>query len=464
MDYHTITRKIQLNIIGDKKQRDTNLSLLRDISFTNFKAINLVLSTLYSKENLVENIVKGKLTPTEYNKVSKEELNKLYKDANKTASNVISSKSIYTDVVTRFSNLSTAPVPSIIKVGESLYKTSFLDLKKGTRSLPTVKEGYPIPTIKKYLKINKEYEFTWYKKIVFKLFFGRDRSNNKTIVDRVLKGEYNLCDSSIQLKDNKIFLLLVVQVPKKDVYLNKEKTVGVDLGISYSAVAALNSGLNRLIVPNSILKPRLKLQKQRRDLQKALKYVKGGKGRKKKLARLEKIKESERNFVKTLNHKISYDIIKFALDNNAHKIILEDLKRFSENDKNNFVLRNWSYFELQSFIQYKAEKWGIIVENVSPSYTSQVCNSCGCKGKRVTQAEFVCKNKKCELYDKKINADFNAAKNISKGELKLTYNKETKEFFENLDYGQVVLPKVEGISTQQVSLNIESQVLTESMM
>ena len=40
--------------------------------------------------------------------------------------------------------------------------------------------------------------------------------------------------------------------------------------------------------------------------------VKGGKGRNKKLQALDRIKDKERNFVKTYNHMISKNIVEFA--------------------------------------------------------------------------------------------------------------------------------------------------------
>jgi IS605 OrfB family transposase len=463
IDTHIITRKIALTVLGDTKEiKDESWSKIRNISYENFKAINLVLSTLYSKDNLVESIVKGKFTPTQYSALNKEELKEVYKQANVEINNNISLKSIYTDVITRFKNLPSACVPSTIKVGEGLYKNNFIELKRGDISLPTIKEGYPIATIKTYLKIDESYEFNWYSKIKLGLFFGRDRSNNRQIVDRVISQEYTLCDSTIQLKEGKLFLLLVVKVPKKVVHLDSDVTVGVDLGVSSAAVCALNKGLNRLSIPSSILKPRLRIQAQRRYLQKALKYSGGGKGRDKKLKKLDYLLGAERNTVRTLNHKVAYDVIDFCLKNNAHKVILEDLKGFSKEDKDNFILRNWSYFELQTLIEQKADKYNIIVEYVSPTYTSQTCNECGCKGERKVQSEFVCKNNKCIVYDKKVNADFNAAKNISNGGLGFSYNKETKEFFESLEYGQVVLPKVEGKNSHSISsvqiLNLKSRI------
>ena len=109
-----------------------------------------------------------------------------------------------------------------------------------------------------------------------------------------------------------------------------------------------------------------------------------------------------------MNHKFSSEIVKFAIDNNAKYINIENLKGINTNK---FILRNWSYYELQQFITYKAERKGIIVRKINPYHTSQTCSSCGHweKGQRLDQAHFKCK--KCGL---ELNADFNAARNIAK--------------------------------------------------
>jgi transposase len=100
-------------------------------------------------------------------------------------------------------------------------------------------------------------------------------------------------------------------------------------------------------------------------------------------------------------------------------------------DKNNevdkdfkFLLRYWSFFELQSMIEYKAKAVGVEVRYINPYHTSQTCSFCGHyeKGQRINQATFVCKNPECTKGKGKqridgtfegINADWNAARNIA---------------------------------------------------
>jgi transposase len=74
-------------------------------------------------------------------------------------------------------------------------------------------------------------------------------------------------------------------------------------------------------------------------------------------------------------------------------------------------LRNWSYYQLQQFIEYKAKKYGIEVRKVNPYHTSQICSKCGHweERQRDRQDHFLCKECGYE-----VNADFNASRNIAK--------------------------------------------------
>ena len=74
----------------------------------------------------------------------------------------------------------------------------------------------------------------------------------------------------------------------------------------------------------------------------------------------------------------------------------------------NYWISNWSFFQLQSFIQYKAEMKGIMVERVKPHFTSQLCHKCGKLGSR-SFACFACSH--CGLSN--FNADLNASRNLA---------------------------------------------------
>ena len=324
----------------------------------------------------------------------------------------------------------------------STYRNYALEVESGRRTIPNFKKGIPMPfPIKKsgelQLKIRDDGSIyvRMPKGLEWDLSFGRDRSNNREIVNRVLNGQYDVGNSSLQQSTNgKCFLLLVVKIPREKRVLDYNRIVGIDLGINVPLYAALNDNEYGGISVGSreqFLKMRMRMAAQKRELQRTLRHsTNGGHGRKQKLQALERLEGKERNWVHLQNHIFSKTIIEYALQSGAGVIQMERLTGFGH-DRNDeveegykFLLRYWSFFELQSMIEYKAKAAGIEVRYVDPYHTSQTCSFCGHyeKGQRISQAEFVCKNPECKRGKGKqradgtyvgINADWNAARNIA---------------------------------------------------
>lgn len=320
------------------------------------------------------------------------------------------------------------------------YNNNQKKIESGERALSTYKKGMEIPfsirenkRLKLFIKEEGIY-LKWFKEILFRLEFGKDASNNRCIVERLIesdrqqknKGEdYVVNNSSIKLvkygKSTRIFLLLSIDIPAKKQVLDKEVVLGVDLGIKCPLYLAINKNDNFKMQIGDIEhfhNQRTMFQKRFKSLQKLI-CTQGGHGRKKKLEPLEKLKEKERNWVHTQNHVYSREVIKQALKQNAGTIHMESLKDFGKGkdgyvkDEYKYLLRYWSYYELQSMIEYKAKLEGIEVKYIDPAYTSQTCSYCGERGERKKQEEFVCTNPQCKRRGEKINADFNAARNIA---------------------------------------------------
>lgn len=142
---------------------------------------------------------------------------------------------------------------------------------------------------------------------------------------------------------------------------------------------------------------------------------------KKRKAHLVKNNKENRK-LKDLDHKISRKIVNYALKHKL-KIVVEDLtgiRKKTQKGKgsktvNRFV-NSWSFYRLQSFIEYKSKEHGIPFEKINPHYTSQECSYCSIIGDRNGDT-FICKNKKCIVYRKKRHSDINAAFNIGKRSL-----------------------------------------------
>lgn len=399
---YTITRKIELFVDGDNK--DESWKLIREIDYHLFKVANKVVNALYLGKE-----VANRIKLAEGCKIA---------EARKKAAVLYQANSclgIAYNVTKEYDWINSEIRGAL---AQKVYKDFNNDAKElfiGKRSVRTYRKGLPIPAKERTFNIIKaagEYRVKWVSKIKFGFVFGRDKSNNKEIVNRVFEGKYKMLGSAIQVKGKRLFLLMTVQIPKEERNLDKNLVVGIDLGINIPLYAALNKGEARMSIGSreEFLNQRLYIQRRKRELQRALKWTKGGKGRKKKLKALENIQQRERNFVNTKNHIYSRAIINFALKNNAGKIRMENLSGIGKNEKASFILRNWSYFELQRYIEEKAERVGIEVEKINPAYTSQMCSSCGhvARDNRESQSKFICQS--CE---NEMNADYNAALNIA---------------------------------------------------
>ena len=105
---------------------------------------------------------------------------------------------------------------------------------------------------------------------------------------------------------------------------------------------------------------------------------------------LKKIKRKQSNRTKDINHKVSRQIVNYAKEH-CSAIVLEDLKHISKKGKaKRYVQKSqWSFYQLETFINYKAALLNIPVIYVNPAYTSQECYKCG-KINKTTGKKYIC--------------------------------------------------------------------------
>lgn len=124
---------------------------------------------------------------------------------------------------------------------------------------------------------------------------------------------------------------------------------------------------------------------------------------------LVKIKRKQSFRIKEINHKVSRTIVDYAKEHRS-VLVLEDLGQISKKGKaKKYVQKSqWSFYQLETFIKYKAALLGVPVIYVNPAYTSQTCSKCGSLNK--TNG----KHYKCSSCGYFCHRDVNAAFNISK--------------------------------------------------
>ena len=292
-------------------------------------------------------------------------------------------------------------------------------LAKGERSSINYKRNFPLITRGRNLTFYEqegEVFIKWVNKIIFKVVFNARKENTLELqhtLQMVINKEYKVMQSSLEFdKNNNLILNLTLDIPfKQEEEFIEGRVLGVDLGVKYPAYVCLSDDTYKrehIGEALELIKQRKQYQDRRIRTQQQLKNVKGGKGKGKKLKNLNRLSECERNFAKTYNHTISKRIVEFA---KKHKCGYINMEKLTKDGFDNAILRNWSYYELQNMVEYKADRIGIKVRYVNPAYTSQTCSRCGHvdKENRQTQEKFVCT--KCGF---ELNADHNAAINIAR--------------------------------------------------
>ncbi|MDD6217852.1 MAG: transposase [Selenomonadaceae bacterium] len=190
-----------------------------------------------------------------------------------------------------------------------------------------------------------------------------------------LDGSYDL--GTAKLVELKGLWYLHIPVAKAVEDFQKENVhhvVGIDRGLRFLTVSYDEQGKTEFVSGRKIATKRHKFQEVRRQLQ--------SKGTKSAKRKLKAISGRENRWMSDVNHQISKTLVeKYGKDT---LFVLEDLtgvsfeeSNLSENAKQNYDLRSWSFYQLEQFLTYKAHENRSEVLKVSARYTSQRCPKCG---------------------------------------------------------------------------------------
>ena len=202
-----------------------------------------------------------------------------------------------------------------------------------------------------YQEKNGSIKVGFLKKILWDGFSG--------IVDlKMVEGFLRLI--KFKLKDGKIFMLAVFEFEKEKHCLRPEVIAEASLSLEYPIVVKIGTAKLSIGTREEFLYRRLAIQAAEKRAREGATYCKSGKGRKRKTKAVNKFRGTERNYVQNRLHVYSRKLIDFCIKHQAGTLILlnqEDKIGIAKQEE--FVLRNWSYYELMTKIKYKAEKAGI---------------------------------------------------------------------------------------------------------
>ena len=193
-----------------------------------------------------------------------------------------------------------------------------------------------------------------------------------------------------------------------------DKMLGIDLGRRDIAVTSEGEKWDG----TGIQQVRDKFSQVRASLQK--KAPKGTRTTRRRCREiLKRLSGRERRYQQWLNHNISKSVVRRAIELSA-SIAIEDLTGIRETTKEQPRSKterrrsnSWAFYQLRTFIEYKALAAGVRVIPISPAYTSQMCSQClhihPAKGKSYRSGKtFSCGH--CKWHG---DADFNGANNIA---------------------------------------------------
>ena len=210
--------------------------------------------------------------------------------------------------------------------------------------------------------------------------------------------------ASLFYKRGKWYFAVTIKFSDKET--TNSNVMGIDIGLRQLAVASVKTPQGKEV------NRQFHNGKQAGFIRKKYRSLRRKLGQSKKVKVIKDINNKEQRWMTDLNHKISRQLINLAVQEQVGTVIMENLenirntaKSLNRADRN---LHSWTFYQLQQFIEYKAELAGIKVEYINPKYTSQSCSKCA-KVKKV--------NRKANLYScecgNHIHSDLNASRNIA---------------------------------------------------
>lgn len=355
-----LTRKIQLLVdLPTKEEKKEALDKLYQWQNRCFRAANLIVTHLYVQEMIREFFYLSEGVKYKLADENKDGQGILDRSRTNTTYRVVSDRfkgEIPTNIL---SNLNRALVSSFKKDRQEYWR--------GERSLKNFRRDMAFPFDMEgvsglhYDEEKKAFCFRLFK-VPLKTYLGKDFTDKRKLMERLARGETKLCTSHIKLKDGKIFLLAVFEIEKENHDLRPEIIAEASLSLEHPIVVKIGKARLAIGTKEEFLYRRLAIQAALRRTKVGAAYSRSGKGAKRKLKAVERLRRAEGKYVRDRLHVYSRRLIDFCIKHRAGTLILMDQEEKTAIAKAEaFVLRNWSYHDLMAKIKYKAERSGIEV-------------------------------------------------------------------------------------------------------
>ena len=210
---------------------------------------------------------------------------------------------------------------------------------------------------------------------------------------------------------------IVYEKEEKNLGLDKNNIISIDLGLNNIITAVNNIGLDPIIIKGKVIKS---INQYYNKQLAHYRSIENKKNNFQDTKRIQKLHLTRNNKLTTLFHRISKNVIKYCIQNNIGIIVIGYNHGWKQNikigKKNNQNFVQVPFLRLINQVKYKSELIGITVKTINESHTSK-CSFLDNEeirhhkkyiGKRISRGLFRTSNGRL------INADVNAGYNIMK--------------------------------------------------
>lgn len=296
-------------------------------------------------------------------------------------------------------------------------------IRQEKKPLVEYRDTYPVPLRKQDLKFNPmddglllsySFETGRDKRIALELP-AYDRFQRE-LYAKLLAGEWEYGDC--RLKRDRKGRWCIQIVYKRLVLTSKDqKAAAINRGIRNFLVAITESGEDWIVDGAEIVSVMKQLNRRRRQYQNGAKSSsRAGRGRKRILRPLEKLRAKGERWRQKTIQTMAYRFVQWLRDRQVGVLYLEDFTGIRKGELASEVtpiaklIHQWPYYQLEKAIEHNCNRMGIAFLKVSPEYITQECYACGHISKEnVDLARWQFKCGECGRWE---HLDKNAALNV----------------------------------------------------
>ncbi|MFA5848408.1 MAG: hypothetical protein WC833_00870 [Bacteroidales bacterium] len=198
--------------------------------------------------------------------------------------------------------------------------------------------------------------------VPFRIILGRDKSNNRKIVEDIRCGGIRIFSSYLLIDDikKKTFLFLNIDVSVNTTELDKDKYINAILSSEVPLLAGFEGCEKEIGTKDEFQHRLLQIQAGIKRARTNSRYFAEGKGRKRKTQSLGKLLLKEKDYINTRIHTYAKILIDYAIENKCGTInLIHYAYKEKTRKREPLLLRNWNYYGLKRSIEYKAKLYGI---------------------------------------------------------------------------------------------------------